>query len=136
MRMLDVACVTSTGGIAGDFRGRPGRRQVTVLAREGWERACGELGLALPWTARRANLFVEGVELPGSTGTMLLVGNAVLEVTGESAPCARMDEVADGLREALGKEWRGGVTCRVVHGGEIRLGDRVTLFDPGAALRA
>jgi hypothetical protein len=40
-------------------------RQITVLAREAWEAAAAALGDPdLPWTVRRANLLVEGVELP------------------------------------------------------------------------
>ena len=53
-------------GLAGDSKGaRFPLRQITVLAREAWEAAAAALGDPdLPWTVRRANLLVEGVELP------------------------------------------------------------------------
>ena len=75
------------------------------------------------WTARRANLLVEGLDLLEATGAQLRVGGAVLEVTGETKPCGRMDQEAAGLRNTLVPGWRGGVTCRVLTGGLIRVGD-------------
>jgi len=123
---LQEADVALRTGIDGDARGTKAGRQVTVLFREGWEAACRELGHDLPWTARRANLFVEGVAVPRA-GKRLVIGNLVLEVTQETQPCHLMDEAQLGLRAALKPEWRGGVSCRVVEGGTIRVGDRVEL---------
>jgi len=118
------AQVDIVDGIIGDARGRAVDRQVTVLFREGWEAACGELGVTLPWIARRANLFVEGAGTPRE-GARLAVGDAVLEVTKETKPCALMDRARDGLRVALQPDWRGGVCCNVITGGTIRVGDEV-----------
>ena len=99
-------------------------RQVTVLFREGWQAACAELGRELPWVTRRANLLVEGVAVPGK-GQRLFIGAAELEVTGETEPCSVMEAASRGLRAALKPEWRGGVTCNVVQGGAIKVGDNV-----------
>ena len=111
-------------GVAGDARGTRVGRQVTVVFREGWEAACRDLGVELPWTTRRANLLVEGVEVPRE-GKRLVVGTAVLEVTQETQPCRVMEAAHRGLRAALTPDWRGGVCCRVLKGGTIRVGDRV-----------
>jgi len=111
-------------GIAGDARGGRSGRQVTVLFREGWEAACRDLGHELPWMARRANLYIEGIPVPRE-GKRLLIGKLVLEVTQETQPCHLMDEARLGLRAALKPEWRGGVCCRVIEGGTIRVGDSV-----------
>jgi len=121
------ARITAEAGVDGDFRGKPGDRQVVVLAREGFEAACRELGATLPWTLRRANLYLEGVDLRGTTGARLLVGEVELEITGECDPCQVMDWQHAGLRKALTPDWRAGVTCRVVRGGEIAVGDEVVL---------
>ena len=55
------------------------RRAVTVLAREDWEAALADVGdEPLDWTARRANLLVEGVRLPRALGATLRIGPACL----------------------------------------------------------
>jgi MOSC domain-containing protein YiiM len=125
------ANVTLDLGIVGDVRGTKPDRQVTVLFREGWESACRDLGADLPWTTRRANLLVEGMPVPRE-GVRLAVGELVLEVTDETKPCQVMEAARRGLRRALTPEWRGGVTCRVLRGGTIRVGDRVEIWnEPG-----
>jgi len=121
------ARISTESGVEGDFRGRPGPRQVTVLAREGFEAACAELGVALPWTIRRANLFVEGVDLVGSVGATLVIGDVRLAITAECDPCRVMDLQHEGLRAALAPAWRGGVSCRVLRSGEVAIGDRTEL---------
>lgn len=131
METLDSARITDEAGVVGDFRGRPGKRQVTVLASEDWQAACSEIGRTLPWTARRANLLIEGVGLPRHAGSRLVIGDVVLEVTGELDPCSRMDEASEGLREALVPDWRGGVTCRVLTGGDVGVGDVVRVEHAG-----
>lgn len=131
MQIEDQASVGVETGVAADFRGRPGARQVTVMAVEDWRRACADAGAEIPWHARRANLLVDGLKLADTGGRKLHVGErVVLEVTGELDPCSRMDEVHDGLRSALTPDWRGGVTCRVLSGGPIAAGDPVALEDP------
>ena len=55
------------------------------------------------------------------------IGNVILEITGETTPCQLMDENYPGLQKALEPNWNGGVTCRVIKGGEIKKGDNVTL---------
>ena len=114
-------------GVGDDFRGASRGRNVTVLGREGWQAACAELGRELPWTTRRANLLVVGVDLIESAGARLRIGEVVLLVTEECEPCQRMDEQSDGLRAALGPDWRAGVSCRVLTPGEVRIDDAAAL---------
>jgi MOSC domain-containing protein YiiM len=116
--------VDIASGLEGDVRGAKPGRQVTVLFREGWDAACGELGVALPWITRRANLLVEGVATPHEGGR-LVIGDLTLEVTEETRPCQVMEAAHSGLRAALKPEWRGGVCCRVVSSARIRIGDEV-----------
>ena len=139
MQELAAAAVTREGGVADDFRGRSGRRQVTVLSLESWQAACREAGNPkLPWTTRRANLLVTGVDL--AKAGVLRIGEVELEVTGETAPCERMDEAFAGLRAALQPAWRGGVTCRVRQPGALRPGAPVATLtahtpEPAAGAR-
>ena len=130
MEEIAAASVTREAGLEGDFRGADDEeRQVTVLTRECWEAACAELGCDLPWTTRRANLLIEGLRVGGALGRTVRIGDLALEITGETAPCARMEEQRPGLRQALTPDWRGGVTCRVARAGAVRAGDAVTLED-------
>jgi MOSC domain-containing protein YiiM len=129
------ADVSRERGIAGDVRGTKEGRQVTVLFREGWDDACGELGMLLPWVTRRANLYVEGINRPRRTGDYLHIGDIVLVVRDETKPCNVMELAQRGLRAALTPDWRGGVCCDVVQGGTIRVGDPVALADTMVAAR-
>jgi MOSC domain-containing protein YiiM len=120
--LLDELVLSVHDGIAGDRYSKPGRRQVTVLTCEGWATACADLGVELHWSARWANLLIEGLDLRDSLARVLCVGNARLEITGQNNPCRRMDEVQAGLLKALGPGWRAGVTARVLVGARIRVG--------------
>lgn len=122
------ATISVAGGIEGDARGAKPNRQITVLFRDGWEDACGELGMTLPWITRRANLYVEGVTRPRAVGGHIAVGDVVLEVTQETAPCNLMEQAQAGLYRALEPDWRGGVCCRVMRGGQIGVGDDVSIM--------
>ena len=133
MQTTDSVQISLEAGVAGDHKGpKFKRRAVTILAREDWEAALAELAVdvappKLDWTARRANLLVENVRLPRALGATLRVGPVLLEVTYPTTPCARMDEAYPGLRKALHPEWRGGVTCQVLEGGTVAIGDAVDI---------
>ncbi|MGQ0672563.1 MAG: MOSC domain-containing protein [Hyphomicrobium sp.] len=129
METLTSGVISVEGGLEGDHKGpKFPLRRITVLAREDWETALAELTdlagpVPLPWTVRRANLLVEGLRLPRARGGRLRIGPVLLEVTYPTQPCGRMDEVHPGLLRALHPEWRGGVTCRVLEGGLVAIGD-------------
>lgn len=127
LQEMTDARISVEAGIEGDARGRKANRQVTVLFRESWDAACRDLGVELPWTTRRANLMVEGIAPPRQTGGNLKIGDVVLEVMLETDPCMLMEQFHKGLKAALTPDWRGGVCCKVVSGGTIRLGDAVQL---------
>lgn len=131
MEILEDAEISEKTGVASDFRGKPGKRQVTVISAAAWAAACEDLGQQIPWTTRRANLLVEDVELPQRTGDVIEIGGVRLLVTMEVDPCSRMEEQYEGLRAALTSEWRGGVACTVLKGGSIRLGDEVAVLAAG-----
>ncbi len=133
MEVLASGEVSTDGGLAGDHKGpKFPRRRITVLAIEDWEAALSDLAdrggsVGLSWTARRANLLVAGLRLPRAAGARIRVGAVLLEVTYPTQPCSRMNEVHPGLLAALHPDWRGGVTCAVLEGGRIAIGDRVAV---------
>jgi MOSC domain-containing protein YiiM len=119
-------------GLVGDrYGGRPtsdglgGKRQVTLIAAEDLAAVAGFLGreAVAPDLVRR-NLVTEGLNLTALKGRNLVVGDAVLEITGECHPCSRMEEaLGPGGYNAL--RGRGGLTARVIRAGEARVGDGV-----------
>jgi MOSC domain-containing protein YiiM len=127
LREFESSNVTVEAGIDGDARGRKLNRQVTVLFRESWDDACGALGVELPWTTRRANLLVAGVDAPQSAGGKIHIGDVTLEIMFETEPCMLMEQAHTGLKAALTPKWRGGVCCKVVSGGKIAVGDAVSI---------
>lgn len=131
METVDSAEISEESGVAKDFRGKPGKRQVTLVSASAWATVCDELGRELPWTTRRANLLIDDIDLPQRTGDVIEVGGVRLLVTMEVDPCSRMEEQAEGLREAMTPEWRGGVACTVLKGGTVRLGDDVAVLAEG-----
>ncbi|MEO5937494.1 MAG: MOSC domain-containing protein [Sphingomonas sp.] len=136
MEVIDQAEVTVESGIHGDFRGavKPGgrgRRQVTLIERGDWDAAMAEVGHSLPWQERRANLLVDGFDLPQTPGARLCIGDSVvLEITRETDPCERMELLAEGLKAALLPDWRGGACTRVIAGGYISIGDEIRIEQP------
>lgn len=134
METVDHVHVGLDTGIAGDFRGavRPGKsgkRQVTMLSLADWNAALALIGTPVAWDQRRANLLVDGLDLPRAKGARIGIGDTlILEITGECDPCRRMEALAPGLELALKPEWRGGRTMKVIAAGEIRLGDVVAIL--------
>lgn len=129
METLDSAEISIESGVANDSRGRPGKRQVSLLSADAWRAACAEIGADAPWTTRRSNLLIEGLELPREPGRILAIGDVRLRTSVEIDPCSRMDEQVPGLTEALRPDWRGGVGCEVLAGGTVSVGDEVTLVE-------
>ena len=129
MKTLEQAEVSDQTGVAKDFRGKPGKRTVTVISARAWREVCAELGQDIPWTTRGANLLVDDIDLPRSIGQIIEVGEVRLEVTMEVDPCRRMDEQVEGLKAALTPDWRGGVGCTVLQNGSVSIGDSVAIID-------
>ena len=137
MTLVDKAQVTPEIGVEGDHKGMKLKtRQVTLLALEDWQAALADLDPAkgptdLAWTARRANLLTEGLTLPAASGAILVIGGVRIEVTRPVFPCSRMIEAHPDLMRALSPPWRGGVAGRVLEGGEISVGDVVSIVEAG-----
>jgi MOSC domain-containing protein YiiM len=132
MELIDHAEVTREAGIRGDFRGgmkgKPYKRQVTLIERGDWEAALAEVGHSIAWQERRSNLLVDGFDLPQVPGTRLRIGaDVVLEITRECDPCERMEALAPGLKAALLPDWRGGACAMVIEGGRIAPGDLIRI---------
>ena len=128
---LEQALVSCESGVAEDPRGEPGPRQVSLLLERDWREVGFEMRRQLPWTERRANLMISGIELPiySYEPCWLRIGkDLVLSINREMAPCWRMDLVQEGLAAALAMDWRCGRVCSVMQSGLIALDDPVELL--------
>ena len=129
MHLLDNAYISLDKGVENDFRGKPSKRQVTVMSQKSWHEVNSTLNTNLPWTTRRANLLVDELDLENTAGQKITIGVVELLITQETDPCNRMREAADGLFDGLNTHWRGGVCCRVISEGQVKLGDKIILSD-------
>ena len=130
-RRADMAVVTearldSEAGLIGDrYAGRSGNRHVTLIQCENLTAIASHLGLdrVLPEQLRR-NILVSGLNLLALKDRPFRLGTALLEMTGDCHPCSRMEEIfgVGGYNAVRG---HGGITARVLEGGEVRLGDAI-----------
>lgn len=127
MREYEEVFAVENKGFQDCLHGRSGSsRQVLLMDQETLE----EFGIA-PGRARE-NVTTRGIELGGlPLGQRLRAGEALLEVTKFCTPCHQMDEIREGLQEAI--RGRRGVLCRVVQSGRIRSGDHIDLEDKAVA---
>ncbi len=121
MREFEEVLAVENKGLKDCIHGRSGStRQVLVMDQETLE----EFGIAPG--AVRENITTRGIALEAlSLGQRLRAGEALLEVTNPCTPCHQMDEIRQGLQEAL--RGRRGLLCKVVESGRIRRGDRVEI---------
>ena len=107
---------------------RDGKRQVTLIQYEHLQAVASFLGRKNidPALVRR-NIVVKGINLNSFPGQQISIGEAILEMTGYCHPCNRMEEnLGKGGYNAM--RGHGGITCRVLKGGKIRIGDRIKVI--------
>jgi MOSC domain-containing protein YiiM len=131
MEAVDGAEMLEGRGLAGSA-GWGGRRQVTFLEAEAWQRHMTALEATVDPVERRANFLLSGCDLAGSRGRVLRLGATCrVRIVGETKPCERMDAVHPGLQAMMRPDWGGGAFGEVLTGGSIRVGD-VVAWEPDA----
>jgi MOSC domain-containing protein YiiM len=134
MRSVDSAEVEGGKGIVGDRYHGTRHRHVTVQSATALAEAAERYGSEVPAVLTRRNLTLDEGDVPTTPGSLIRVGDALLEVVRVAAPCKLLDDtIGRGAQEALRR--RGGSVCRVLRGGDIAVGDEVDL-DAGAAVCA
>lgn len=125
------ATLTAETGIEGDRykTNRNGGRQVTLIAQEDLSAMASFLGLdAIPPELVRRNFVTRGINLLALKERRFRIGGAVLETSGDCAPCSFMEEaLGPGGYNAM--RGHGGITARIITGGRVTIGDAITRID-------
>src|SRR5215210_5159778 len=123
---LDRATLVEGKGIAGDVKAGTRTRQLNVmraetlaeLAADGRQTGPGEMGEQLVIAGLDPADFVEGTRLR-------LGADAVIEIGIPRTGCARFESIQGATRQSVAG--RLGVLARVVAGGDLAVGDEVTV---------
>ncbi len=101
-------------------------RSVTIVCTGELAKAAADHGVdSIDGVTTRRNIVVDLPSLPRKHGTRFTLGDAVLEVWRDCAPCNLMDEFfGAGARVAM-KE-RAGVSATVIETGTISVGDQIS----------
>jgi MOSC domain-containing protein YiiM len=123
VREFEEVLAVENKGFKDCIHGRGGSsRQVLLMDSETLEAFGVDPGRA------KENITTRGIALGTlPLGQQLRVGEARLEVTKPCTPCHHMDEIKQGLQEAI--RGRRGLLCRVVQAGRIRRGDRIEIAE-------
>lgn len=132
MRKAPVEMQTSVfadiaSGLSGDHDTQP-HRQVTLISAEALEKTARLLSVPVVDPAKtRRNILIAGIDFDIAPGTQMILGEAIVEITGPCLPCSRMDEnLGEGGRAAMADA--GGLTARIVKSGRISTGDSVEIW--------
>jgi MOSC domain-containing protein YiiM len=108
-------------GIVGDKSFGSRKRQILIVEEE----ILSKYGLS-PGDLRE-NIVSANLRLSELTrDTLLEIGDAILVITGDCAPCSHIDELQDGLRDEIRSNR--GVLAIVHSGSEIHIGDSIKVI--------
>lgn len=130
MNIVEKAEITSQEGLLGDrYTAKNKKRQVTLIQAEHLQAVANFLGKeAIQPALTRRNIVVEGINLLAFKDRQFKLGEEViLEMTGLCHPCTKMETNlgAGGLNAMRG---HGGITTKVIQGGQVKVGDAVHII--------
>lgn len=125
-RAIDCGLFLEDIGLDGDAHAESGIRQVSLLAKESIEKIRAK-GLDVQYGDFAENLTTEGIDLPAlPIGARLKVGNEVLlEVTQIGKVCHTRCNIFYTVGDCVMP--REGIFAAVIEGGNIHIGDLVTV---------
>jgi len=118
--------ISIESGIEGDhYVGKSKKRQVTLLQKEHLTAVAAILKKDINPSLTRRNIVVSGINLLALKEKQFSIGKEViLEYTGLCHPCSRMEtNLGTGGYNAM--RGHGGITAKVIQGGNIKNGDIV-----------
>ncbi len=135
LERLDTVEALAGRGLQGDrYVDRSPSHNITLVEDEKLRAACERIGVAYEPGCSRRNVTVRGIALDAFVGKQLRIGDVVIEGHELCEPCQRMETaIGPGAMSTLVHQ--GGLRGRIVRGGRIAVGDRVTAVtgDPADA---
>lgn len=135
VRSVEEVVAETGAGLVGDRHHGSRHRHVSLQSATDLAAAGAELGRPVTPASTRRNVTLSHGVVPTEPGARVRIGEVELEVVRLAAPCRVMEEsIGPGGRTALRR--RGGSVLRVLHGGTVRVGDRVDLPSGGPVMLA
>lgn len=128
---VELCEITIEDGLAEDhYRKKRGNRQVTLIQAEHLKAVASMLHQkdAINPQLTRRNIVVSGINLNALKDQQFSIGGeVVLEGTGYCHPCSRMEENL-GVGGYNAMRGHGGITAKVICGGIIKKGDKLSFI--------
>lgn len=122
--------VRSNFGIIGDYRSEKFQiGQITLIEADTLDAMSHELGYDIPDGASRRQIVVRGITLNELIGRNLRMGQILVRVEDKCNPCKKMEKkIGPGAKNAMND--KGGIRCRIIEGGELHVGAKITVETP------
>ncbi|MHC4321406.1 MAG: MOSC domain-containing protein [Planctomycetota bacterium] len=122
--------VRSNFGIIGDYRSEKFQiGQITLIEAESIDATSRKLGYDIPAGSSRRQIMVKGIELNELISQNLRMGQILVRVEDKCNPCNNMEKkIGPGAKNAMND--KGGIRCRIIEGGELHVGDKITVENP------
>lgn len=129
MLALESVELIAGQGVAGDrYKTRNnGGRQVTLIEAEGLAAIAAYMGEPSMAPERlRRNIVTRGINLLALKDKTFRIGETLLAYSGECHPCSQMETLV-GVGGYNAVRGHGGITARILEGGEVRLADVISV---------
>ncbi|MDP2775425.1 MAG: MOSC domain-containing protein [Nocardioides sp.] len=125
-RSVETVEIVAARGIVGDRYEGSRHRQVSIQSLDALREAEAVFGRPIDPGLTRRNITISSGVVPRDPGSLVRVGDVLLEVVRVAAPCKLLDDTI-GPDAQVALRCRGGSICRVLDGGTVALGDPVEL---------
>jgi len=123
--------VLSGKGVLGDRHFRDSKNykgQITLIEKENIDYYNNKYKTRIPYVDFRRNIITEGIELNGLVKKEIEIGTIKILPYELCKPCLHLEQMVDG--KDIIKEFliRGGLRCKVLVSGKVKIGDKIKVL--------